>query len=152
MDIVSIGGGPAGLYFSILMKLRDSRHRVRVIERNGADDTCVWGVVFSDETIGNLATSDPETYQEITESFAHWDAIDIHYQGEVLTSRGHGFSGLSRRRLLNILQARAQSLGVEIEYRREVASAREVPEADLVLAADGANSVIRQAHARCQRG
>ncbi|MGH7124632.1 MAG: FAD-dependent monooxygenase, partial [Stellaceae bacterium] len=147
MDIVSIGGGPAGLYFSILMKLRDARHRVRVIERNGADDTFGWGVVFSDETLGNLETADPETYREITESFAHWDAIDIHYQGEVLTSRGHGFSGLSRRRLLNILQARAQALGVEIEYRREVASTRDFPGADLILAADGANSVLRQAYA-----
>ena len=147
MDIVSIGGGPAGLYFSILMKLRDARHRIRVVERNGADDTFGWGVVFSDETLGNLATADPETYREITESFAHWDAIDIHYQGEVLTSRGHGFSGLSRRRLLNILQARAQALGVEIEYRREAASTREFPGADLILAADGANSLLRQAHA-----
>jgi len=147
MDIVSIGGGPAGLYFSILMKLRDPRHRIRVIERNGADDTFGWGVVFSDETLGNLATADPDTYREITKSFAHWDAIGIHVQGEVLTSRGHGFSGLSRRRLLNILQARAGALGVEIEYRREVASAREFPGADLILAADGANSVLRQAYA-----
>ena len=147
MDIVSIGGGPAGLYFSILMKLRDPRHRIRVIERNGPDDTFGWGVVFSDETLGNLATADPETYREITESFAHWDAIDIHYQGEVLVSRGHGFSGLSRRQLLNILQARAQSLGVELEYRREVASAGELSGADLVLAADGANSALRQEHA-----
>jgi anthraniloyl-CoA monooxygenase len=85
MDIVSIGGGPAGLYFSILMKLRDPRHRIRVIERNGADDTFGWGVVFSDETLGNLEAADPDTYREITESFAHWDAIDIHVEGEVLT-------------------------------------------------------------------
>jgi len=147
MDIVSVGGGPAGLYFSILMKRRDPRHRIRVIERNGADDTFGWGVVFSDETLGNLATADPETYRAITASFAHWDAIDIHYQGEVLVSRGHGFSGLARRRLLNILQARAAALGVELEYHREVASAGEFSGADLVLAADGANSVLRQAHA-----
>ncbi|HEV3176265.1 MAG TPA: bifunctional salicylyl-CoA 5-hydroxylase/oxidoreductase [Stellaceae bacterium] len=147
MDIVSVGGGPAGLYFSILMKLRDLRHRIRVIERNGPDDTFGWGVVFSDETLGNLATADPETYREITESFAHWDAIDIHTQGEVLVSRGHGFSGLARRRLLNILQARAGALGVELEYHREVANARDFSGADLVLAADGANSVLRQAHA-----
>jgi anthraniloyl-CoA monooxygenase len=146
MDIVSVGGGPAGLYFSILMKRRDPRHRIRVIERNGADDTFGWGVVFSDETLGNLATADPETYREITASFAHWDAIDIHYQGEVLVSRGHGFSGLARRRLLNILQARATELGVELEYHREVASAGEFSGADLVLAADGGNSVLRQAH------
>ncbi len=147
MDIVSIGGGPAGLYFSILMKLRDARHRIRVIERNGADDTFGWGVVFSDETLGNLAEADPDTYREIAQSFAHWDAIDIHYQGEVLTSRGHGFSGLSRRRLLKILQARAAALGVEVEYRREVTDARELAGADLILAADGANSLVRQAHA-----
>ena len=126
MNIVSIGGGPAGLYFSILMKLRDRRHRIRVIERNGTDDTFGWGVVFSDETLGNLATADPETYREITESFAHWDAIDIHYQGEVLISRGHGFSGLARRRLLNILQARAQDAA---RFRRRLKKTPPVDEA-----------------------
>src|SRR5215470_4738292 len=117
MDIVSIGGGPAGLYFSILMKLRDTRHRIRVVERNGADDTFGWGVVFSDETLDNVAAADPVTYEAITRRFAHWDAIDIHYRGTVTTSRGHGFSGLSRQLLLRILQERAAALGVELIFR-----------------------------------
>src|SRR5258708_19561402 len=103
MNIVSIGGGPAGLFFAILMKRRDPSHQVTVVERNGPDDTFGWGVVFSDETLGNIAEADPQTYDEITRHFAHWDAIDIHYRGEVLTSRGHGFSGLSPPSLLNIL-------------------------------------------------
>ena len=104
MNIVSIGGGPSGLFFAILMKRLDPAHRITVVERNGPDDTFGWGVVFSDETLGNIAEADPQTYDEITRHFAHWDAIDIHYRGEVLTSRGHGFSGLSRQVLLNILQ------------------------------------------------
>ena len=131
------------------MKLRDPRHRIRVIERNGPDDTFGWGVVFSDETLGNLATADPETYREITESFAHWDAIDIHYQGEVLVSRGHGFSGLSRRRLLNILQGRAQSLGVAQLRRagRHAAVGRDVA----VLATQPRNRIQSREHRACLR-
>src|SRR5258706_3178971 len=90
MKIVCIGGGPAGLFFGILMKLRDPAHRIRVIERNRPDDTFGWGVVFSDETLGNIAEADPPTYQQITGAFAHWDDIAIHYQGEVVTSDRHG--------------------------------------------------------------
>jgi len=144
MNIVSIGGGPAGLYFSIVLKRRDPRHRIRVIERNGADDTFGWGVVFSDETLGNLAAADPESYAEIAASFTHWDAIDVRYRGRTLTSRGHGFSGLARRRLLHILQERALALGVELEFRREVVEPGEFFDADLVVAADGVNSQTRQ--------
>ena len=114
MNIVSIGGGPAGLFFAILMKNRSPAHRIRVVERNRPDDTFGWGVVFSDETLGNIAAADPVTYQAIERSFAHWTDIDIHYQGEVLTSTGHGFSGLSRQKLLNILQDRAAAVGVEM--------------------------------------
>ncbi|HUA52534.1 MAG TPA: bifunctional salicylyl-CoA 5-hydroxylase/oxidoreductase [Candidatus Sulfotelmatobacter sp.] len=147
MDIVSIGGGPAGLFFGILMKRADPAHRVRVVERNRPHDTFGWGVVFSDETLGNLADADPPTYDEITRAFAHWDAIDIHYQGEVVTSTGHGFSGLSRVRLLDILQARATALGVELEYQREVGDLDAYRGADLILAADGANSRVRGLHA-----
>ena len=87
MDIVSIGGGPAGLFFAILMKLRAPATRIRVIERNRADDTFGWGVVFSDETLGNIAAADPVTYELITQAFAHWTDIDIHYQGQVLAHR-----------------------------------------------------------------
>ena len=147
MNIVSIGGGPAGLFFAILMKRLDPAHRLTVMERNGRDDTFGWGVVFSDETLGNIAEADPETYAQITERFAHWDAIDIHYRGEIVTSRGHGFSGLSRQVLLDILQRRAESLGVELICNREVDTLAAFADADLVLAADGVNSRIRELHA-----
>ena len=143
MDITVIGAGPAGLFFSLLMKRREPRHRIAVLERNGPGDTFGWGVVFSDETLNNIAAADPESYAEITGSFVHWDAIDIHYRGEVLTSRGHGFSGLARQRLLDILQRRAQALGVELRFHHEVADVAVLRGADLVLAADGANSLVR---------
>ncbi len=144
MDIAVIGGGPAGLFFSLLMKRRDPSHRITVLERNRPDDTFGWGVVFSDETLANIAAADPESYGEITQSFVHWDAIDIHYRGEVVTSRGHGFSGLARRRLLAILQRRAAALGVELRFGAEVSGEGALPRADLVLAADGANSLLRE--------
>jgi anthraniloyl-CoA monooxygenase len=147
MHIVSIGGGPAGLFFAILMKRLDPAHRVTIVERNGPQDTFGWGVVFSDETLGNVATADPETYGQITRRFAHWDAIDIHYRGEVVTSLGHGFSGLSRQVLLDILQRRAESLGVEILFRREVVDLAAFAGADLILGADGVNSRVRELHA-----
>ena len=144
MEIVSVGGGPAGLFLGILMKRADPAHRVRVVERNRPHDTFGWGVVFSDETLGNLADADAETYARITRAFAHWDDIDIHYQGEVLRSSGHGFSGMSRVALLDILQTRAVALGVELEFEREVADLDAYRGADLIVAADGANSRIRE--------
>ena len=147
MKIVCVGGGPAGLFFGILAKLRNPGHEIRILERNQPDDTFGWGVVFSDETLGNIAAADPETYQEITSAFAHWTDIDIHYRGEVLTSTGHGFSGLSRRRLLEILQARARSLGVELEFEKEVADLEAFTDADLIVVADGVNSRIRELYA-----
>src|SRR5260370_3073882 len=147
MTIVSIGGGPSGLFFAILMKRLDPAHRITVVERNGLDDTFGWGVVFSDETLGNIAEADPKTYDEITRRFAHWDAIDIHYRGEVLTSHGHGFSGLSRQVLLNILQQRAKSLGVELVYGVELRDLGAYRHADLILGADGVNSRVRELHA-----
>jgi anthraniloyl-CoA monooxygenase len=147
MHIVSIGGGPAGLFFAILMKRLDPAHRVTIVERNGPQDTFGWGVVFSDETLGNVAEADPETYGEITRRFAHWDAIDIHYRGEVVTSRGHGFSGLSRQVLLDILQRRAESLGVELLFGHEAVDLAPFAGADLILGADGVNSRVRELHA-----
>jgi anthraniloyl-CoA monooxygenase len=147
MDIVTVGGGPAGLFFAILMKRRDAAHRIRVIERNRPYDTFGWGVVFSDETLDNIAAADPPTYAEIGRSFFHWDDIDIHYRGEVLTSTGHGFSGIARKRLLNIMQYRAAALGVELRFETEVDDPRHWNGADLVLAADGVNSRIRERHA-----
>jgi anthraniloyl-CoA monooxygenase len=147
MNIVSIGGGPAGLFFAILMKNRSPAHRIRVVERNRPNDTFGWGVVFSDETLGNIAAADPVTYHAIERSFAHWTDIDIHYQGEVLTSTGHGFSGLSRQTLLNILQDRAAAVGVEMVYEHDVVDLEPYGDADLIVAADGVNSRIRDLHA-----
>src|SRR4051812_39386887 len=147
MRIVSIGGGPAGLYFAILMKKARPGTDITVLERNRPNDTFGWGVVFSDETLGNIAEADPATYEKITEAFAHWDDIDIHYQGQVLTSTGHGFSGMSRVKLLNILQERAADLGVDLRFQTDVADLDRYRDADLILAADGVNSRIRDLHA-----
>ena len=147
MRIVCAGGGPAGLYFAIQMKRRDPSHEITVIERNGADDTFGWGVVFSDETLRNLEGADPLSKQEILDSFAHWDNIDIHFKDRVITSGGHGFCGIERRHLLNILQRRAMALGVELQFQRELDDVAAFPDADLIVAADGINSRIRGRHA-----
>src|SRR6266568_6497179 len=96
VKVVCVGGGPAGLYFSLLMKKADPAHDITVVERNRADDTFGFGVVFSDATLEHFAEADPESYAAITSNFAHWDDIDIHYRGEVLTSTGHGFAGIPR--------------------------------------------------------
>jgi anthraniloyl-CoA monooxygenase len=147
VKIVSIGGGPAGLYFALLMKKADPAHDVAVVERNRADDTFGFGVVFSDATLEGFGVADRETYEEISKSFAHWDDIDIHYRGEVLSSTGHGFSGMSRQLLLDILQRRCAALGVTLEFEKEVADPDAYRDADLILAADGVNSVVRARHA-----
>jgi anthraniloyl-CoA monooxygenase len=147
VKIVSIGGGPAGLYFALLMKKADPAHDVAVVERNRADDTFGFGVVFSDATLEGFGEADRETYEEISKSFAHWDDIDIHYRGEVLSSTGHGFSGMSRQLLLDILQRRCAALGVTLEFEKEVADSDAYRDADLILAADGVNSVVRARHA-----
>ncbi len=147
MKIVSVGGGPAGLYLAILMKKADPGHEIRVFERNRPDDTFGFGVVFSDATLQGFAEADPETYAEITRNFAHWDDIDIHYRGEVVSSTGHGFSGLSRRVLLDILQRRAAGLGVELSFETEIGDPAPYLDADLVLAADGVNSALRARYA-----
>jgi len=143
VKITSIGGGPAGLYLAILMKKADPSHEIRVIERNRPDDTFGFGVVFSDATMENLRAADEQTYDAITKSFYHWDNIDTHYKGDVLTSTGHGFSGLSRRRLLNILQDRARELGIDIQFQTEALDPDPFLDANLVLAADGVNSMMR---------
>jgi anthraniloyl-CoA monooxygenase len=143
MRIVTLGGGPAGLYFSLLMKKADPSHDVRLIERNPADATYGWGVVFSEETLGALRDADRVTYDEITETFATWNAIDIRYRGETIRSRGHAFSAISRKRLLQILQRRCADLGVELEFLRELTDPSEMGDADLFVAADGVNSLIR---------
>ena len=107
MRIAIAGGGPGGLYLSILLKRLDPAHEVVVYERNAPDDTFGFGVVFSDETLAAFEAADPESYAEITRRFVRWSEIDVHYRGEVITSGGHGFSALGRKQLLNILQTRA---------------------------------------------
>lgn len=147
MNVVCIGGGPAGLYLGILLKRQDPAHRVVVYERNRPSDTFGFGVVFSYATLGNLEQADPESYQEISRSFARWDDIEIHVRGQVLRSTGHGFCGLERKQLLAILQARAAALGVEVRFDHEVRSldAPELAGADVIVAADGVASWVREA-------
>ena len=146
MKIACIGGGAAGLYFAISMKLRDPGHDITVIERNPPGNTFGWGVVFSDATIQNLKDNDPTTAEEILASFAHWDDIDVHFKGTTVTSGGHGFCGIARSRLLNILQRRAAELGVEIIFETEVESLEPYLGYDLVVAADGINSRVRDVY------
>ncbi|MGH7277159.1 MAG: bifunctional salicylyl-CoA 5-hydroxylase/oxidoreductase [Candidatus Rokuibacteriota bacterium] len=147
MKIVSVGGGPAGLYLAILMKKADPAADITVVERNRPDDTFGFGVVFSDATLEHFAEADRETHAEIARSFAHWDDVDIHYQGQVLTSTGHGFSGMARQRLLDILRRRGEALGVRFAFQTEVTDLEPYLDADLVLAADGANSGVRARYA-----
>ncbi|MGB1014415.1 MAG: bifunctional salicylyl-CoA 5-hydroxylase/oxidoreductase, partial [Nannocystaceae bacterium] len=106
MKLSVIGGGPAGLYFSLLMKKACPHHQVTLCERNRPNDTFGWGVVFSNETLGNLERADPESFARITKAFAYWDDIDTHFRGRIIRSSGHGFCGLARRELLQILQQR----------------------------------------------
>ena len=151
MRILCLGGGPAGLYTALLMKKADRRRVVRVVERNRAGDTFGWGVVFSDQTLGNLAAADAETAREIVGSFNRWDDIDVHFKGRTITSGGHGFCGIGRKRLLNILQARCRALDVELVFDDDVAddiAAARAFDADLVVAADGLNSRIRTRYAQ----
>jgi len=147
MKVNCIGGGPAGLYLGILLKERSPRHEITVYERNRVDDTFGFGVVFSDQTLGNLEGADAESYRDITSSFAHWDDIDIHFRGEVIRSTGHGFSGLSRKTLLKILTERAGRLGVQMRFEQQVDEPDELRDADLLVAADGANSQVRSKYA-----
>jgi anthraniloyl-CoA monooxygenase len=142
--IAVVGGGPGGLYFAALAKQLDPRHEVTVWERNAPDDTFGFGVVFSDETLGGIEHADTEIFEAMRREFARWDDIDVHYQGTVLTSGGHGFAAMSRKRLLGILQARCAALGVSVRFRAEAPDVARLSEThDLVVAADGVNSAVR---------
>ena len=149
MKVICLGGGPAGLYFAISMKLRDPNHHVEVFERNRPDDTFGWGVVFSDQTVGNLERNDPESASWITKEFIHWDLIDCHVNGEVERSDGHGFIGLGRKRMLQLLHQRCEQLGVVLHFESSFSPEdldERFADADLIVAADGINSQIRNAY------
>jgi anthraniloyl-CoA monooxygenase len=148
MRIAVVGGGPGGLYFSALAKQLDPRHEITVWERNAPDDTFGFGVVFSDETLGGIEHADTAVFRAMEREFARWDDIDVHVRGTVTTSGGHGFAAMSRQRLLTILQRRCADLGVRIRFRTQAPAAADLSAAhDLVVAADGANSLTRAAHA-----
>jgi anthraniloyl-CoA monooxygenase len=148
MRVTCVGGGPAGLYFSILAKQRFPAWSVRVVERNRPLDTFGWGVVFSDATLENLRAADEPTHRAITQAFAHWDDIEVNFAGHAITSGGHGFCGIARRRLLEILQSRAAELGVELTFQTEVEEiAPQRRASDLLIGADGFNSRVRSTYA-----
>src|SRR5882757_2665345 len=145
--IVCLGGGPAGLYAAILLRKALPSASVEVYERNRPDDTFGWGVVFSDQTMENFRAADSASHGSILADFHHWDDIDIHFGGRRFVSGGHGFAGISRKRLLAILQERASALGVSQQFLHEVDGEEEFADADLVIAADGINSKTRNRHA-----
>jgi len=144
MRINIIGGGPAGLYFAILMKKADPAHQITIHERNGPDDTFGWGVVFSGKTLANLRAADDESHAEITKQFEAWDNVDVVHRDAKISIHGNSFSGIARLQLLKILQRRAEELGVEISFRTEIHDVEALRnDCDLLLAADGVNSTIR---------
>ena len=147
MRVAVVGGGPAGLYFSILMRRVDPDCEITVFERNRPQDAFGFGVVFSDETLTVFEHADRPSYEAITERFTHWTDIDIHYRGTRTRSGGHGFSALGRRELLAILQRRATELGVQILFETEAPALDQLGWADLIVGADGASSVVRAARA-----
>lgn len=143
MKIVCIGGGPAGLYFGLLMKKLHPEHLIQVVERNKPYDTFGWGVVFSDATMDSMKVWDPESAAKIQDAFNHWDDIEVWFKGTRQRTSGHGFVGIGRKKLLNILQKRCEALGVELVFETDANSDLDFPDADLVIGSDGLNSRIR---------
>src|SRR3954462_5113736 len=142
-QITIIGGGPAGLYFAILMKKADAAHDITIYERNGPDDTFGWGVVFSGKTLRNLRAADPESHAEITRDFAAGGNVDVVHRDAKDSIHGNSFSGIARLRLLKILQGRCEALGIEIKFRTEIDDVAALARsADLLVGADGVNSTL----------
>lgn len=145
MKIKIIGGGPAGMYFAILMKRADAAHDIAIYERNGPDDTFGWGVVFSGKTLRNLREADEASHAEITHDFEAWDNVDVVHRDEKISISGNSFSGIARLRLLKILQRRCEELGIQIHFRTEVSDIESPKDScDLLVGADGVNSTVRQ--------
>ncbi len=146
MKIVILGGGPAGLYFALLTKKANPRHDITIIERNPAGVTYGWGVVFSDRTLASFQRADYKTYEQITNHFVIWDAIDVLYRGETIRCGGHVIASIARKQLLYILQRRCDELGIALKFGCEVNDLAELPEYDLLIAADGLNSIVRKTY------
>ncbi|MBM3554417.1 MAG: bifunctional salicylyl-CoA 5-hydroxylase/oxidoreductase, partial [Alphaproteobacteria bacterium] len=144
MNIAIVGGGPAGLYFAILMKRANAAHQIDVYERNRPDDTFGFGVVFSDETLTGFRDADAASYEDIIRAFAYWDDIEVRVHGRKLVSGGHGFCGMSRKELLKIFHKHCRDLGVGLHFQTDITDLSRFADADLILASDGINSFIRE--------
>jgi anthraniloyl-CoA monooxygenase len=146
LRIVIVGGGPAGLYFAILMKKLVPEHQITILERDGPGDTFGWGIVFSDQTFSYLRDSDHESFSQIIAGSEIWDNVDVVHKGQRVSVRGNRFSAIARLAFLNILRRRCSDLGVELKFHTNVAGLSDLPRCDLLVGADGANSVVRRAH------
>ena len=146
MKVICIGGGPSGVFFFIVLKKLLPQAQINVIERNPRGSTFGWGVVLSDGTMENLEGADTKTYESIKQTLAHWDDIEVYFKGECIRSSGHGFCGIGRQRLLDILEARALELGVKLSFETEV-DADDFADADVVVACDGIFSKTREKYA-----
>jgi len=145
MKINIIGGGPAGMYFAILMKHANAGHEIEIYERNGPDDTFGWGVVFSGKTLATLRQADEPSHAEITRNFEAWDNVDVVHRTQKISIHGNSFSGVARLRLLKILQQRCEQLGITVNFHREIADVASVQrDSDLLIGADGVNSLVRE--------